>query len=121
MMGNNDGSRIRIELNTNKSTEAQYRDYMEALREYVMSDSMMHAKARLELLETIVHTIMDEYGCTPNQMRIIEERFSVSGEPKVWIEVDQNITPIYVLVNGDKEPLKAQKSEEKEDVWHLGM
>lgn len=120
-MENNNPGKIRIELWSHPDTSEQYKDYVESLHEYLMSDAMMHTKARLEVLETMIHILLDKYGCTPNQMKVIEKRRGMTGDPEIIIEVDQNITPVYVLVNGDKEPLKAPKSKEKEDVWYLGM
>ena len=122
MMENNDQGLIRIELRTDKDVGNRFNDYVEALQEHIMSDVMLHATARLEILESIIRVLVDDYGVTPNQMKVIEDRNHMYGSgPKIWIEVDQSITPVYILVDGDKEPFKAQKSEEKEDVWHLGM
>ncbi len=122
-MTDNDKGKIRIELRTNEKTSDNFKQYITALQDYIMDDSVKHAKARLELLESIVHVIMEEYGVTPNQMKVIEDRdsFMTAKGPSMWIEVDQSITPIYVLVDGDKEPLKAPKSKTKDDLWFLGM
>ena len=119
MMTDNDKGKIRIELRTNEKTSDNFTQYIKALQDYIMNDSMIHSKARLELLEVIIRVIMDEYGVTPNQMKVIEDRdsFMTAKGPSMWIEVDRSIPPLEYLVPEDLTPEEKPESE----YWYLGM
>ena len=109
--GEENGGLIRLELRTDKTSKF-LNDYWEALHEYINSDILMHTRARIEILEAIIRVLIDDYGVSPNQMRIVENRSRwLEGEDMIYVDVDMSVEPINHLVKSEEDSEKQKDNE----------